>query len=165
MVDIQTVSIAVASTGVLLAAIYYIIQIRHQTKLRQTDIIMKLYSTFNSREHTEARLTALWLEYKDYKDFVEKYDSPTSNRSMMASLVISINYFNEVGMLLHKGFIDIESLHDLFGYRVTSFWKRLKPLIEEWRKEEPQTAKWFEYVYNEMEKREQKLQQSTAKGE
>jgi hypothetical protein len=36
MVDIQTVSIAIASAGVFLAAIYYILQIRHQTRIRQT---------------------------------------------------------------------------------------------------------------------------------
>jgi len=37
-VDIQTISIAIASTGVFLAAIYYIFQIRHQTRIRQTEI-------------------------------------------------------------------------------------------------------------------------------
>jgi hypothetical protein len=36
VVDIPTVFIAVASAGVFLAAIYYIFQIRHQTKIRQT---------------------------------------------------------------------------------------------------------------------------------
>ena len=38
MVDIQTVSIVVASTGVFAAAVYYIFQLRHQTKARQTEI-------------------------------------------------------------------------------------------------------------------------------
>jgi len=35
MVDIQTVSIVIASAGVFVAAIYYILQIRHQTRKRR----------------------------------------------------------------------------------------------------------------------------------
>jgi hypothetical protein len=50
MVDIQTISIAIASAGVLLAAIYYVLQIKHQTRLRQTDMVMRLYTTFGSTE-------------------------------------------------------------------------------------------------------------------
>jgi len=34
MVDIQTVSIAIASAGVFAAAVYYILQLKHQTKIR-----------------------------------------------------------------------------------------------------------------------------------
>jgi len=159
MVDISTVSIAIASTGVLIAAIYYILQIRHQTKLRQMDLIMRLYSTFTSKEHTEARLTVISLEYKDYNDFVKKYDV-SAEKPVMTALMMVGNYLNEVGMLLHRGFIDIESVDDLLGYRVANLWEKMKPLFEEWRKEVPQTAKWFEYLHNEMKKREQKLQQS-----
>ncbi len=53
MIDIlllQTVSIIIASTSVFLAAIYYILQIKHQTKMRQTDMVMRLYATFGSSE-------------------------------------------------------------------------------------------------------------------
>lgn len=44
MVDVQTFSIAVASAGVVAGIIYYAFQVRHQTKLRQTDLIMRLHS-------------------------------------------------------------------------------------------------------------------------
>ena len=54
MVDISTVSIVVASAGVFAAAIYYILQIRHQTKLRQTEMVMRLYATFGSAEFQNA---------------------------------------------------------------------------------------------------------------
>jgi hypothetical protein len=54
VVDIQTISIAIASGGVFVAAIYYIFQIRHQTRLRQTDLVMRLYGTFTSNEYQDA---------------------------------------------------------------------------------------------------------------
>jgi hypothetical protein len=157
MVDIQTVSIAIASTGVFLAAIYYIFQIRHQTKLRQMDLFMRLYSAFTSKELTEAGLMIGWLEYKNYNDFIEKYGMPNAEKPVWTALNMGINYLNEVGMLLHRGFIDIESVDELFGYRVALFWEKLKPLIEGMRTQlNPQVAKWFEYLYNEMKKREQR---------
>ena len=72
MVDIQTVSIAVASAGVFLAAIYYIFQIRHQSKMRQTDLVMRLYSTFGSKEFQDAWTRVESIEFKNYDEYVKK---------------------------------------------------------------------------------------------
>jgi hypothetical protein len=163
MVDIQTVSIAIASAGVFIATIYYILQIRHQTKLRQMDLFMRLYSAFTSKELTEASLVITSLEIRSYDDFVEKYGI-LSQEPVWTALYMVINYLNEVGMLLHRGFIDIESVDELFSYRIAFFWEKLKPLIEGWRKQlNPQVAEWFEYLYDEMKKREQQLQQAGVK--
>lgn len=63
MVDIQTVSIAIASAGVFAASIYYILQIRHQNRMRQTDLVMKLYSQFNSFEFQK-----VWYEVLKRED-------------------------------------------------------------------------------------------------
>jgi hypothetical protein len=53
MVDIQTISIAIASAGVFGAAVYYVLQMRHQAKARQTDLIIRLYSLVGSKEFSE----------------------------------------------------------------------------------------------------------------
>jgi hypothetical protein len=49
MVDVQTLSIAIASVGVFIATIYYILQIRHETKLRQMDLFIAARATCDSR--------------------------------------------------------------------------------------------------------------------
>jgi hypothetical protein len=54
VVDIQTVSIAIASAGVFLAAIYYILQIRDQAKMRQTDLLVRLFSMTMTKDFAEA---------------------------------------------------------------------------------------------------------------
>ena len=82
MVDIQTISIAVASAGVFLAAVYYVWQIRHQTRLRQTDLAWRMEQTMYADDYREAILKVLNLDFEDYEDFVKKYgpylsDSPT----------------------------------------------------------------------------------------
>ena len=160
MVDIQTlqtISIAIASAGVFAAAVYYILQIRHQTRIRQTDLVMRLYSAFTSEEFVKAGMIVGYLEYKDYNDFVERYGSPSADKPVWVAINMVGNFFNEVGILLHRKVIHIEFVDELIGYRVAFFWEKLKPLMEGWRKQiNPQLARWFEYLYNEMKKREQR---------
>ena len=159
MVDIlllQTVSTLVTSAGLLIAALYYVLQIRHQTKMRQMDIVMRLYSTFISKELTEAGMLVGWSEYKDYNDFVKKYGQMGPEKPMWVALTQTSNFFNEVGMLLHREFINTEIVDELFGYRIAFFWERLKPVIDDMRRQiNPGVGEWFEYLYDEMKKREQ----------
>jgi hypothetical protein len=158
VVDIQTVSIAVASASVTLAAIYYIWQIRHQTKTRKTDLVTALYSsTFNNKEFTEAGLLVMSLEYKDYDDFVNKYGQMSDKEPVWVAVNLATNFFNELGILLHEKSVRAEMIDELFGYRVAFFWEKLKPLIEGMRKQlSPRVSEWFEYLHNEMKKYQQK---------
>ena len=71
MVDVSTVSIVIASAGILVAAIYYVLQLRHQSKIRQTDLAMRLYSTWGTKEWREVLVEVLNLQFKDYGDFEE----------------------------------------------------------------------------------------------
>lgn len=75
MIDIQTISIAIASASVVIGMIYYIFQIRHQTKVRQTDLIMRLYSTITTREFVENDVSIFNQEVNDVEGFMRKYGS------------------------------------------------------------------------------------------
>jgi hypothetical protein len=76
-------------------------------------------------------------------------------------------FFERVGILLHRKLIDIKLIDDLFSIAIKSNWEKVKPIVEGRRKEFNIPAYWeyFEYLYNEMQKREQKLQQSKAKAQ
>jgi len=156
MVDVQTVSIAVASTGVFLAAIYYIIQIRHQTKVRQTDLVMRLYSTFGSKEFQDAWTRIESIEFKNYDEYVKKYGS--------GDYVQCATFFEGIGVLLQNRLIDINLVDALFGVPLKYMYERMKPIIEGNKQQfhNQRVFEYFEYLYNEMQKREQKLQQSKA---
>jgi len=90
MVDISTVSIVVASAGVFSAAIYYILQIRHQTKLRQTEMVMRLYATFGSAEFQNVYQKIMGLEFEDYADALKRY---ATNRAEILSAATSVGTF------------------------------------------------------------------------
>jgi len=149
MVDIPTISIAIASAGVFLAAIYYIFQIRHQTRIRQTDLIMRLYSTYGSMEFQEARENVMIRDFKDLDDYQKKYGF----REIGAVGV----FFEGIGVLLKRKLVDISLVDDLFSSGIKNTWEKMKPFMEAWRKRfnQPQIAEWFEYLYSEIKKREQ----------
>jgi len=147
MVDIQTISIAVASASVTLAAIYYVFQIRHQTRMRQTDLVIRLYSAVSSKEFLEAWEKFRDREFKSISDYKKKYGSFLEVNQLFALL-------DEVGVLLRRRLIDIELVNDLFGDAV----KDIGEKVGEYSKDRP----GFEYLHNELKKREQKLQRKVS---
>ena len=161
MVDIQTISIAIASAGVFLAAIYYILQIWHQSKLRQTDMVLRLYATFGSTEFQKAYQIIRGLEFEDYADYVKRYSINAEVKAAFMSVGV---FFEGIGVLVKRKLVNMDLVDDLLSSDIVSTWEKMKPLAEGIRKRSahPQALEWFEYLYNEMKKREQKLQQSKA---
>ena len=150
MIDIQTISIAVASASVFAAAIYYMFRIRHEAKVRQTDLVMKLYSQFNSLEFQKMWHEVLNREARDWQDYNDKY-------GLVEFTAVGI-FFEGIGILLKRNLINIELIDDMFTTDVKWTWERIKDLTLEYRKvrNQPEIFEWFEYLYNEMQKRQQR---------
>jgi hypothetical protein len=170
VVDIQTVSIAIASGSVVLAAIYYIFQIRHQSKMRQTDLVVRLYSTWQSKELSDATLKVWNLEFKDYNDFVKKYGPFCSETEVYSAFRMVCNFFAGIGILLHVKLVGVEMVARLFGLPTITTWEKVQLIVEGARRALGSQLghlffEDFEYLYNEIKKYEQKLQQSTAEVE
>ena len=162
MVDIQTVSIVIASASVVAGVIYYSLQIRHQnlqiqqqTKTRQTDLLVRLFSTIMSKDWLEAWEKVRDRETLDYDDYKEKYGLVEANEIYV--------YLDQLGRLLQKGLIDLDLLPLETG-QISIMWEKLNPILEGSRKKfnEPKLGYGFEYLFNEIKKREQKPQQSKA---
>jgi hypothetical protein len=154
MVDIQTVSIAVASASVVVGVIYYAFQIRHQSKMRQTDLTMRMYTSWVSEELTKPWLKVWNLEFADYDDFKRKYGPYLSDNPENAALLSVINSFTIMGLLLQRRLVDPEMLSHL---PVSMTWNKVKPIVEGVRKEtkDPNWYEEFEYLYSELKRREQ----------
>jgi len=158
MVDISTLSAVVASVSVVAGVAFAVLQLRDFVKTRQTDLVMRLYSAYGSREFQEAWVETLRLDFEDYKDFLRKYGA-TSEKPAYASVNMVAAFFEGIGILLHRNLVNISLVDDLFSSDVVLTWHKMKPLVEGWRKQfnRPQISEWFEYLHNEMMKREQKL--------
>jgi len=157
MVDVTEISAVIAAAGVLIGVFYYILQMRHQEKIRKTDLIVRLYSTWISRELSEATLKTWNLEFKGFDDFVKKYGPWFSDTEVYAALRMVGNFFELLSMLLSSGLVDFDMVANTFGIPIETTWKKIKPLVEGGRKiYGPYLYYNFEYLSNEMQKREQR---------
>jgi len=161
MVDITEISAMVAVTGVLVGVAYYILDMRNQSRIRQTDLILRLQSDWRSRELRESYVRVMNMKFKTYEEFAEKYPLWSEIGSPDYRAVSEVgSFFDGVGILLHRKLVDVEMVDELFGTRIKDAWEKLKPAIEGRRKEvNPVLRKWFEYLYNEIKQREDRLRQ------
>ena len=149
VVDITEISAMVAAAGVLVGVVYYILDMRHQTRMRDTELVTNLASVFASKEFQ-----------KDLQEVMDASMSGATYSEMEKKLGMIYPqtgyFFEELGILLHRKLVDISLVDDLFSGPIIRFWEASKPYIEEARKRlnEPQYAEYFEYLYNEMKKRE-----------
>jgi len=167
--DIPSISAIVAAVGVMVGVVFTVMELRNLVKTRQTDLVTRLFSAFLSQENMDVFMKFSAMEFSDYEDFVNRYGPILSvgkhglkfnDTPELRSLLIVDNFFNQVGCLLYRKLIDADLVRDVFTYRIEFLWKKAEPLIQGCRKEsnQPEMGKWFEYLYNEMKKREKKLQ-------
>jgi hypothetical protein len=153
---LQTVSIAIASAGVFAAAIYYILQLRHQSKVRQTDLVLRIWQTTCTEEMIRSWHRLLSAEYDDLDDFTKKYGRPFSDNPVPVALTLIGMLHEGLGVSLHRKVIDVDLIREYFA--VGWAWEKIKPIAEGLRKERhAPTFHWVEYLYNEVKKRQQQL--------
>ena len=157
--DIPSISAVVAAVGVIVGVTLAYLEVRTLAKQRQTDLVMRLYSHFGSKEFLQARRAVMDLKFVDFNDYVKKYGR--FGRFEAVSEVCM--FFEGIGVLLHRKLIDISLIDDLFSpISIKIIWEKMKPVVDGWRNQfnQPRTLEWFEHLYNEIRKREQRLQQT-----
>jgi len=154
-IDISTLSVVVAAASVLVGVIFALMQLRDFVRTRQTDLVMRLYSAYGSREFQEAWVETLRLEFKDYNDYLRKYGA-TSEKPVYTSVNMVAAFFEGIGILLRRKLVNMDLVDDLFSSDIIITWQKMKPIVDGWRKHfnRPQISEWFEYLYNEMNRRE-----------
>ena len=162
MLDVTSISAIVAAAGVLVGVFYYILDMRHQKQERKKDLVIELASKFVGKEFLEAFVNVYDAEFRDYDEFARKYGKLFSKSEVSISFMIMGNFFEQIGVLLRNRLIDSSLIDQLVP--VVMVWEKMKPFVEEARKvyDEPKLWEWFEYLYDEIKKREQKLQKSKA---
>jgi len=160
MLDVSSASAVVVAIGVIVGVIFAVLELRDLVKTRQTDLVIRLHHTWISKEYREAWTRMLTLEFENYNDFVKKHGPITSGKLASVAILMVAGFYESVGVLLHRKLIDIGLVSDLFPVRMS--WEKIKPVFVGWRKQvnEPRLAEWFENLYNEMQRREQRLQQT-----
>ena len=154
MLDIPSISAVVAAVGVIVGVVLTYLEIRSLVRTGKTDLVTSIYSTVSTREYLEA-----WEKFRD-REITDLNECKKEYGFIELNIVMT--RYDQIGALLRRKLIDVELVQDLFGSTVISIWEKLKKPILEYEKRlgKPHVWKAFEYLYNEMQKREQRLQQT-----
>jgi len=153
MVDIPSISSAIATIGVLVGVTFAYLEVRTLVKTNQTDLAFRLYSTFGDKEFQEAYEKVSTMNVKNYSDVVKK--------GFRAELFTIGSFFEGIGVLVKRGLVDFGLVNDLFRESIKLVWERFQPIAEDYRTQfnQPLWGVSFEYLYKEAQKREHRLHQ------
>ena len=125
--SISAISAVVAASGVMIGVVFTVLELRNLVITRQTDLVIRLYSTFGSKELQEAWEKIKTRKCDDFNAYMKEYG------------LLEINevgwFFEGVGVLLNRKLIDIGLVDDLFSSPVKRAWERMKPIAEGMRKQ------------------------------
>ena len=158
--DVTSFSAIVAAISVVVGVIFAIFQMRNAAKTRHAELIIQLNPALKvTMGEVIEYISRIWnLEFRDYKEYLENYGDPLSDKALHTIT----GYYDGLGFLLYKRLIDVETIEYILSGSTTGVWEKLKPITEGMRKHynSPELFKWFEYLYKELRMREQRLKET-----
>jgi hypothetical protein len=139
-----------APLAVTIGVIIALLQLRNQNRLRQLEIVMRLYSTFGQEGFIcHYNRIAAW----DYTTY-EQYRERGSEEDATALLVVGV-FFENMGLLLKRELATIDLLDDLLSSPILESWPRVRPIAQGVREQygHPAWFEWYEFLYDSMYKR------------
>ena len=129
---IEWTAILSATAGVA-ATVFILLQLRHMDQHRDLEISMKL---FEWAETEGLRKALRWVEKEFQFENYEKYKNEVEANFEVSEYPYEVEaFFEEVGFLVNKKFVDIDVIVDRLGGYIILNWKKLEPWILAVRKE------------------------------
>jgi hypothetical protein len=145
--EIQAAYYMVAATGVLVAAYYYIQNMKETAKNRRATLTNNILETFLSEEGMAKFLELLSMEWGDFDDFAKKYDSRVNPKNFALRMSLW-NVCDLIGYQYREGILDLSSIYNVGGIVIDNIWEKFGPIIKEYRKRDYATDHFenFEYL-------------------
>ena len=162
MVDLQTIQEAyymVAATGVIVAAIFYILNLRETVRNRKITLTTTFMEPFSSKEGLRDFIELSSMDWSDLEDFKKKYDSRVNPENFVLRMSMW-NRCEKVGQLYREGMLDLGTIVSGGNAWIQYMWAKFKPVIEMYRGSDfgPYSYRDFEYIAGKLveyfEKRE-----------
>jgi len=147
LVTIVEYSAIISAIAGLFLTIFALDQLRHMEKHRNVEISMKV---FEWGENERLRKAFKWIEKEFQFEDYEKYKAQEESDSEVSDYPYDvIAFFEEVGFLVEKRFVDLDVIDDRLGPHIVSSWKKLEPWIMAMRKEryDETFAEHFQKLY------------------
>jgi hypothetical protein len=143
--NVQTVSTLVTVLSVVVGVVFAVLELRHLARTRRTDVILRIYERFGSREIVNAIMKIGSAKIESYDDYVKKYG--------LTDTIQVLEIFDEVGILLEQGLVDINLVDNLFGPSMNTAWEaNIQTLINGIRKnsKQPSFFSHVDYLYKRL---------------
>jgi hypothetical protein len=154
MIELSVIRDLVAIFGVIAGLSYYILTVRNANRARKQTIVDQFHQHFAGQENQRIFIELLQMEWDDYEDYLNKYDSE-ANIDNYTKRAHMWGACSRIGYAIYQGNVDVETVLNLIGYPGIWFlWNKFKPIILEDRKRygDPVYFRWFEYLAEELRK-------------
>jgi len=114
---------------------------------------MSLFETYRSPEFRRIGHQVLVYDWKDFDDWAERYNERT-NPEAIATFSSYMLFYDGIGVLVRRGFIDVGLVYELMADSVKVVWERYEPIFRGDREFFQNPKMWddFEYLYNMIKK-------------
>jgi len=133
LAEIQAAYYMVAATGVLVAAAFYIVNVRITLETRRIGLLQNISTNIANEEGQKRLFELMSYEWTDYEDFEKKYGTKT-NISSAAKRYDIWTSFNTIGMMVRKGLVKVDDVYNMGIAGVPDLWVKYRPIIEEIRR-------------------------------
>ncbi len=141
LAEIQAAYYMVAATGVLIAAAYYVMNLRNTNKTHELQVFMQVFDRFNNPDFWNQLDEMMKRDWVSYDDYERKYVGGSS--------AIVFPTLEGLGVLLKRKLIDESVPWDLFGNYLFLFWDKYAPIIDERKRViGPDYCLWTEHLVN-----------------
>ena len=160
MVDLAEIQVAyymVAATGVLVAAVYYVYNMRISQKnsktaldTRQAQLLMQIFDRVNNRDFTRdwAETNYFW-KWNDSKDYFKKYGTNLDEYPKFQNI---IDTYEGIGVILQNKLVDPKLIYGVLRVQPILYWEKFSPLMKEFGAETGESLMYpgFEFLCKEL---------------
>jgi hypothetical protein len=165
MVDLSEIQAAyymVAATGVLVAAVFYVLNMRISQKnqelslkaqqqtleTRQAQMFMNIYDKNSSIEFSKAWEKVVFTPWSTFEEYSKLWEDPEFNDAAM----LVVNTYEGIGVLVKEGLLDIKFIALLMSGKVRGYFEKINPILDDGRRSMGYSrwASETEYLYDEL---------------
>jgi hypothetical protein len=151
MVSFEQILYIIPVLALSVSITYYAMVLRNQNITRQTQLFMQIHSSLQSPEMVKNFYDIINQEWETPEEYMEKYGPQTNPDAYSKRAHIAL-IFENVGILLSRGLVDITLVRDMMTAGIVQFYEKLEPVIKYVREEEnnPTWNEWVEYLYKQI---------------
>lgn len=146
--DLQTVSIIIAATSVVIGVIMSVLSIRNLAKSRRASIFLDFHKQADQEFLEDIEEVVGEWNWSDYEQFMAKY-GPTANPKNWAKFIHVSSFFDSMGKLLEEKITDAELIPEAMAAIAMIWWEKIEPiqadLAKRWRSSESLDSSRFLY--------------------